>query len=1029
MFSFQSSRKSIKIISYTFNAIFFSFLFVSSVSASVDPVNLAHPHWTIPQGTAKIDGILDKDEWSNAYKITRSQAWRDDGVAVISMMYSHDGLFLAIDVDDKNLWSDGLGGGAGNRWEVESDDSIMFYFDSNNSRDLFFSEDDRAFGVNLANLNDPLNGEGIVRRWKYVKGSGDGGAPDVVPGGELVEGTVWATQINGTVNNSSDQDKGWVTEIFLPWAALNMSTPIDGQTMGMNFDLIFDNTGGDRDLTDHRSGTSRFVLPAFIDDHIQGSHSSYHSTLAGINGPVNYAEVMFVAQGSILHPKPISDLKVDKPSAFGAILNFTAPANISSENSHVSYYEIRYSKNPISNDATWVAATIFANRYNAKSAGQKERLRISGLQPKTSYYVAIRARNQTSGLLGNLSNVQSITTLNIKDNSDKGRLIVSPSHNGLMFENGTPFVPVGEHAGISWGYFRNLFPGDVWDPNNQKYQNYFRQPSYEGTAEDHFVTLANSSVNALRLYLETLDMDQTGNPEKPRGRYWIEFPAGNFNPDMKQYVLNALEAAAKQDIYLIIAPFDSGQWDETFTNELPYYQGNGGPLASIDDFFQTPKTLDMAKARMQAVINWVKESPHSDHLLAWDPLSEWDSYEWTLNPEGELDPGREREMVRRIKWISELNDFIRQQDPDHLVMTSTTVRDPRGPLARYLFQSNNFDFLAPHFYTTSSEEPINTPDTDKKVKPAVENGLLTTYWLTHQTNNVPLLNSEWGMTRHPWPNHRPTYSSTFTQEEDDALYRTVSWSGLASGQLGSGLRIVTEELVHNYNSVTDVMRDVELTISRFLSANKLPSNQIAIQRKTLAGSIKASSTNHALNAWGIGDELQGLSYILQDGNVTQGQVNNATLSIQGLNSNQLVDIEFWKTKGAATQPYSTLKSQVSYDGNLSFPLPPFNEDLAIKYTVSNCAIFSNPQLKIPCVEVDNNIYQAALNLKNESSLTFELDQLQTSRQYSKQQCATYTAKTTKLHLPCVIVGNQTYKADLILNSPNPITLQVINYAQ
>jgi hypothetical protein len=103
--------------------------------------------------------------------------------------------------------------------------------------------------------------------------------------------------------------------------------------------------------------------------------------------------------------------------------------------------------------------------------------------------------------------------------------------------------------------------------------------------------------------------------------------------------------------------------------------------------------------------------------------------------------------------------------------------------------------------------------------------------------------------------------------------------------------------------------------------------------------------------------------------------------------------------------------------------------LAIKYTVSSCATFSNPQLKIPCVEVDNNIYQASLNLKNESSLTFELDHLQTSRQYSKQQCATYTAKTTKLHLPCVIIGNQKYKADLILNSPNPITLQVINYAQ
>ncbi len=77
----------------------------------------------------------------------------------------------------------------------------------------------------------------------------------------------------------------------------------------MNFDVIFDNDGGGRDnFTYNRNGPNRFTEAAIVDDQIQGAQSSYHDTLAGLHGPVSYAEVMFVDPDAAASPAAISDL-------------------------------------------------------------------------------------------------------------------------------------------------------------------------------------------------------------------------------------------------------------------------------------------------------------------------------------------------------------------------------------------------------------------------------------------------------------------------------------------------------------------------------------------------------------------------------------------------------------------------------------------------------------------------------------------------------------------------------------------------
>ena len=99
-------------------------------------------------------------------------------------------------------------------------------------------------------------------------------------------------------------------------------------------------------------------------------------------------------------------------------------------------------------------------------------------------------------------------------------------------------------------------------------------------------------------------------------------------------------------VRVIEVDVDTFSYDEAFGVEGPWAQSRGGPLSTPDHFFQSTLgttnlgTLTIAKNRMQQVINWVNASPHKSHALGYEFLSEWDSYEWTLHPNGGIEPGR-----------------------------------------------------------------------------------------------------------------------------------------------------------------------------------------------------------------------------------------------------------------------------------------------------------------------------------------------------------------------------------------------------
>lgn len=944
---------------------------------AADPITADNPLWIALPGTVTVDGVLNEADWSKAFMVERSQPYRNNSSLTMRLLYDANGLFIAFDVKDTQLWSDGRGSGVALRYEVETDDSMTVYFDPDDSREVYFQSGDRAFGVNLGNPTDPTLGQGAIQLKKHVKGDGAGGAPDV-NGGVMPAGLTWLTTRNGTVNNNADTDVGWVTEMYLPWAAMGLSgAPVNGQTIGMNFDVIFDNEGQTRDFTDHRNASDRFTTPTFVDDHIQGVHSSYSASQAGLHGPVNYAELMFVDPSAASKPSAISNLAAANVSGYSAFLNFTAPAGVStSSKGHVSAYEIRYSESAITTVGDWLGATKFANAYVPRLAGLSESLRLIGLLPQTTYYVAVRAVD-AAGNLGDLSNVATFTTQTLSQDVSFGKRVVpSPMGRTFVTEAGAPYMPVGDHLGISWSYTRTLFPGQVYDNNTGLYHNFNTDLPAEGSARPYFDTLASKGVNFMRCYLELQNV--LFPPTLPNGTYWLEYPTQTYNSNMRSYMLNLLQEADHANMYVIFSPFDTFSYDEAFNTEFPWSAGNGGPLADINDFFQTPAVLDLAKARMAQVITWLNESafkPYAHRVVGWEFLSEWDSYEWTLNAEGNSEAGRETEMRHRSEFLTQLADYVHTQDPRRLTLNSTIAQDPRGPIARADFYSRSFDAVTPHLYTNSNEEPINNPDTDTSIRPAIENASLTSYWMTHIENHRPIINGEWGMTRADWPGGVPAYSADFTSAEDEAIFRTMMWSGVASGQAGMGLRIATDEFTSSGFILSANMRNLQKTFSTFFTDDTLQLDGTNFNFRTLNGRLSATGTvdgtaGTSLLSWGVSDGSQGILYVLKDSRSLSGNVTSGSITITGLRADQVIDIEIWSTAAGTTAATSTVAGKFVSGGTLTFNLPTFSTDLAIKFKARAA---SNLSQRVVGVDFDDQLLEFYLDEGEQPMLRVQSD--------------------------------------------------------
>lgn len=935
---------------------------------AADPITPDNPLWAVLPGSASVDGVLNEAAWAAAFTTTRYEPFRANSSAAFKMMYDASGMYFAFDVKDKDLWADGRGSGLGFLWEIETDDSVSIYFDPDNSRDEYFQSGDRLIGVNIANRENPQIGGGVTpsRRHKFDQGDGTGNALGVQGGGVLPTEIQYRNVVNGTINNSSDVDVGWVTEMFVPWSYLGLSgAPANGATAGMNFDIIFDNDGGGRNLTNNRFSSDPNVRfgTQVIDDVINGVQSSYHATLPGLRGPVNYAEVMFVDPGAGTIPAKITapaQNPVTGVTGYSAKINFTAPAATTGGLGHVVGYEIRYASVAINSEGRWLGAAEFENAYVPRLRGLSESLRVIGLQPSVTYHFAIRARD-AAGNLGPISDDFTFTTQSAAtDVSGGDRVVPSPMGGTLVNERYESFMMVGDHIGLSWKHTRTLYPGEVWNPVNSQLVNYnTNKPTGEDGAT-YFAALKASGVNTMRLFIEQPTAYPAPTNILPNGTLWLESMqngVSSYNANMRQLMLNVLQLAEANDIYMIFSPFETFFYQQAFqTGEFPWSADKGGPLTDLKYFFinqagqLNTSTLQLAKNRMAQLFTWMNEpafAPYVHRLIGWEITNEWDTFGLPVHPVGDAktvpgfpidtNSGREDEYRLRAQWVGQLGQYIRDNDPKRLVINSMIGQDPRGPQGRFAFNSRVFDVNMPHFYSVSVSEPVNSPDASEEIRPAADTAGYTNYWLGNTSNGRPLLNGEFGNSRENWPNQTPAYGAgggKYTEAVDEDIFRTVIWSGLAAGQAGTGLKIPTEERVALPMGMilSDNMRGMQKTVSNFLFGTGLALDLTNFNRRPLSGQMTVTSTaGKKLLAYGSTDGVQGIVYLLQNLNQTTGNVTDAILTITGLRPDQLVDAEVWATTPGASAPLATISGKFVATGTLTLNIPAFSRDVAIKF--------------------------------------------------------------------------------------------------
>ena len=163
----------------------------------------------------------------------------------------------------------------------------------------------------------------------------------------------------------------------------------------------------------------------FTVDDIEDANPQYQGQMGA--GRINAFRALEEDDG--VPPATVTDLEtVGLPAENYIDLAWTAPGS-SADEGQVFRYDIRYSTSPI-NEANFEDAEEFEFSGNPQVAGETEQIRVADLEPQTTYYFALTARDFFGNVSG-ISNVVSETT----DGSPE--ILVDPTQLSAEVELGT----------------------------------------------------------------------------------------------------------------------------------------------------------------------------------------------------------------------------------------------------------------------------------------------------------------------------------------------------------------------------------------------------------------------------------------------------------------------------------------------------------------------------------------------------------------------------------------------------------------
>lgn len=148
------------------------------------------------------------------------------------------------------------------------------------------------------------------------------------------------------------------------------------------------------------------------------ANATYHFAMKTYDEVENVSAISNIVNGTTLElvdtvtPDVITNLKVSRVTSNSAVLIWTETGD-DEDIGTASSYDIRYSEKPI-NEVVWSSANRLNRSINPYIDGANQTVTVTGLDPDTIYYFAIKVSDEASNV-SELSNIATGTTLKYLD--------------------------------------------------------------------------------------------------------------------------------------------------------------------------------------------------------------------------------------------------------------------------------------------------------------------------------------------------------------------------------------------------------------------------------------------------------------------------------------------------------------------------------------------------------------------------------------------------------------------------------------
>lgn len=240
-------------------------------------------------------------------------------------------------------------------------------------------------------------------------------------------------------------------------------------------------------------------------------------------------------------------------------------------------------------------------------------------------------------------------TFSATESDSPGFVRVDPRNSHyFVFDDGTPYVPVGENIGWSTG-----------DP----IADY-------GTWLD---SLAAAGGNFARVWMAPWGFSIE----------WLDTGLGNY--DLRQsraYQLDqVMDLMAQHNVYVMLSLLNHGQFSVTTDaawDQNPFNAVNGGPLDTPADFATNPEAIRLWNQRLRYIAaRW----GYSPNIMTWEW---WNEVNWTALVNSDL----------LAPWAARSAAYLRSLDPNHHLITTSgsPVED------QTVWSLDSLDFTQVHLY-------------------------------------------------------------------------------------------------------------------------------------------------------------------------------------------------------------------------------------------------------------------------------------------------------------------------------------------